>query len=174
MKDPVGVAAGKCRINGVAVGAGLAVVGLVQVVAAGGIDELRIAGPFSHYQTFAGVLLLCDLLALAALGLTKPDIAFYFHKGGKLAEQRVVDQRVSAVMDGISAACAQTHSMYMLRQPYEGNRLAEIVCKSAAQAGDDCPILGLFHLGNLTRIDESRDADVRDEAFFEKLRDFCA
>ena len=110
--------------------------------------------------------------ALAALGLTKPDIAFYFHKGGKLAEQRVVDQRVSAVMDGISAACAQTHSMYMLRQPYEGNRLAEIVCKSAAQAGDDCPILGLFHLGNLTRIDESRDADVRDEAFFEKLRDF--
>ena len=110
--------------------------------------------------------------ALAALGLTKPDIAFYFHKGGKLAEQRVVDQRVSAVMDGISAACAQTHSMYMLRQPYEGNRLAEIVCKSAAQAGDDCPILGLFHLGNLTRIDESREADVRDEAFFEKLSAF--
>ena len=110
--------------------------------------------------------------ALAALGLTKPDIAFYFHKGGKLAEQRVVDQRVGAVMDGISAACAQTHSMYMLRQPYEGNRLAEIVCKSAAKAGEDCPILGLFHLGNLTRIDESRDADVRDEAFFEKLSAF--
>ena len=110
--------------------------------------------------------------ALAALGLTKPDIAFYFHKGGKLAEQRVVDQRVSAVMDGISAACAQTNSIYMLRQPYEGNRLAEIVCKSAAQAGDDCPILGLFHLGTLTRIDESRDADVRDDAFFEKLSAF--
>ncbi len=110
--------------------------------------------------------------ALAALGLTRPDIAFYFHKGGKLSEQRVVDQRVSAVMDGISAACAQTHSIYMIRQPYEGNRLAEIVCKSAAAAGEDCPILGLFHLGNLTRIDESRDADVRDAAFFEKLSAF--
>lgn len=110
--------------------------------------------------------------ALLALGLKKPDIAFYFHKGGKLADQRVVDQRVSAVMDGISAACAQTESMYMLRQPYEGNRLAELVCKSAAQAGDDCPILGLFHLGNLTRIDELRGADVRDDAFFEKLTAF--
>ena len=110
--------------------------------------------------------------ALAALGLTRPDIAFYFHKGGKLSEQRVVDQRVNAVMDGISAACAQTHSIYMIRQPYEGNRLAEIVCKSAAAAGEDCPILGLFHLGNLTRIDESRDADVRDAAFFEKLSAF--
>ncbi|MEE2775298.1 MAG: O-antigen ligase family protein [Acidobacteriota bacterium] len=52
----------------VLLGTGLAVVGLVQVVAAGGIDELRIAGPFSHYQTYAGVLLLCDLLALASLG----------------------------------------------------------------------------------------------------------
>ena len=33
--------------------------------------------------------------ALTALGLTKPDIAFYFHKGGKLAEERVAERRAA-------------------------------------------------------------------------------
>lgn len=107
---------------------------------------------------------------LKALGLTKPDIAFDFHKGGKLADGvPVVDQRVRAVMDGISAACAQTHSIYMLRAPYAGNRLAEIVCKSAQQQGPDCPVVGFFHLGTLTRIDPSREEDKRDEEFCQKL-----
>ncbi|MDX1381994.1 MAG: O-antigen ligase family protein [Thermoanaerobaculia bacterium] len=53
----------------VAVGALLAVYGLGQMwVGTGGLDlGHRIPGPFSHYQTFAGVLLLCDVLGLALL-----------------------------------------------------------------------------------------------------------
>eukprot|EP00908_Phaeocystis_cordata_P022270 Transcript_4692.p1 GENE.Transcript_4692~~Transcript_4692.p1 ORF type:complete len:869 (-),score=149.70 Transcript_4692:527-3061(-) len=57
----------------------------------------------------------------------------------------------------------------MLRAPYAGNRLAEIVCKSAQQQGPDCPVVGFFHLGTLTRIDPSREEDKRDEEFCQKL-----
>jgi O-antigen ligase len=62
-------AARRVRDGLVALGALLAVWGLAQVWQGGqGLDlARRIPGPFSHYQTFAGVLLLCDLLALAAL-----------------------------------------------------------------------------------------------------------
>jgi O-antigen ligase len=48
-------------------GAGIALYGLAQFLYGYGGLEHRIRGPFSHWMTFAGVLLLCDLLALARL-----------------------------------------------------------------------------------------------------------
>jgi O-antigen ligase len=53
----------------VLMGALVAALGLAQVVAGAAGVELgrRMAGPFSHYQTFAGVLLLCAALAFARL-----------------------------------------------------------------------------------------------------------
>ncbi|HVR29721.1 MAG TPA: O-antigen ligase family protein [Thermoanaerobaculia bacterium] len=50
-------------------GALVAALGLAQVaIGAAGVEVARrIPGPFSHYQTFAGVLLLCAALALARL-----------------------------------------------------------------------------------------------------------
>ncbi len=54
-------------VNGLVImGAALAAMGLIQLgVGAAGLDlERRLIGPFSHYQTFAGVLLLCDMLIL--------------------------------------------------------------------------------------------------------------
>jgi O-antigen ligase len=51
------------------VGALLAGAGLAQFLAGyGGIDR-RIRGPFSHYMTFSGLLLICDLLLVAAMVL---------------------------------------------------------------------------------------------------------
>jgi O-antigen ligase len=47
---------------------GEAVVGLVQLVAAGGPDLAhRIQGTFSHYMTFSGILMIADLVLLARL-----------------------------------------------------------------------------------------------------------
>jgi O-antigen ligase len=55
----------------IAVGALLAGVGLAQyLVGYGGIDR-RIRGPFSHYMTFSGLLLICDLLLIASLLLSR-------------------------------------------------------------------------------------------------------
>jgi O-antigen ligase len=55
----------------VLVGALLAGAGLVQFLFGyGGIDR-RIRGPFSHYMTFSGLLLICDLLLIASLALGK-------------------------------------------------------------------------------------------------------
>lgn len=51
----------------VAVGAGVAVWGLSQYLLGFGDLDHRIRGPFSHYMTFAGFLLLTDLLLVAAL-----------------------------------------------------------------------------------------------------------
>jgi O-antigen ligase len=50
-------------------GAVIAAFGLFQIVAGGAGVELgkRMPGPFSHYQTFAGVILLCAVLSLARL-----------------------------------------------------------------------------------------------------------
>jgi len=51
----------------IVVGAGLAATGLAQyLMGYGGLDK-RIRGPFSHYMTFSGLLLICDLLLVAAL-----------------------------------------------------------------------------------------------------------
>jgi O-antigen ligase len=50
-------------------GAGIALYGLAQFLYGYGGLEHRIRGPFSHWMTFAGVLLLCDLLALARLAV---------------------------------------------------------------------------------------------------------
>ena len=51
----------------IGVGALLAGAGLAQyLVGYGGIDR-RIRGPFSHYMTFSGFLLICDLLLIASL-----------------------------------------------------------------------------------------------------------
>jgi O-antigen ligase len=53
----------------IVMGALVAALGLLQVVGgAAGVDlARRMPGPFSHYQTFAGVLLLCAALAFARL-----------------------------------------------------------------------------------------------------------
>lgn len=49
------------------VGCGLALWGMGQYLVGYGDLAHRIRGPFSHYMTFAGVLLLCDVLLLARL-----------------------------------------------------------------------------------------------------------
>lgn len=51
----------------VAAAAGVAAYGLAQLSAGYGGIEHRIRGPFSHYMTFSGVLLLADLFLLAGL-----------------------------------------------------------------------------------------------------------
>lgn len=51
----------------VIVGGIVAVVGLVQVMGHFGDPAHRIRGPFSHYMTFAGFLLICDLLLISSL-----------------------------------------------------------------------------------------------------------
>jgi len=58
----------------VVMGALVAALGLAQVAAgAAGVEVgRRIPGPFSHYQTFAGVLLLCAALALGRLVCGRP------------------------------------------------------------------------------------------------------
>ena len=55
----------------IGVGTLLAAAGLAQyLVGYGGIDK-RIRGPFSHYMTFSGLLLICDLLLIAAVILNR-------------------------------------------------------------------------------------------------------
>jgi O-antigen ligase len=51
----------------VGVGAVLAVAGLTQYLFGYGDLQRRIRGPFSHYMTFSGFLLLCDLLLIASM-----------------------------------------------------------------------------------------------------------
>jgi O-antigen ligase len=52
----------------IAMGAVFAVYGLVETALEGAVGlATRPHGPFSHYQTFAGVLLLCDLVVISAL-----------------------------------------------------------------------------------------------------------
>lgn len=51
----------------IAVGALLAAAGLAQYLAGYGSLDRRIRGPFSHYMTFSGLLLICDLLLIAGL-----------------------------------------------------------------------------------------------------------
>jgi O-antigen ligase len=53
------------------VGTAIAVDGLAQLFAGYGGLENRIRGPFSHWMTFAGVLLLCDLLLVARLAVDR-------------------------------------------------------------------------------------------------------
>jgi O-antigen ligase len=71
---PLGVALvrGEARVRQVvdgvgAVGGLVAVAGLAQFLAGFGDIERRIRGPFSHWMTFSGFLLLCDLLLFASL-----------------------------------------------------------------------------------------------------------
>jgi len=55
-------------VDGVcAVGGLVALAGLAQYLSGFGDIERRIRGPFSHWMTFSGFLLLCDLLLVAAL-----------------------------------------------------------------------------------------------------------
>ncbi len=51
----------------IGVGAVLACAGLFQYLLGYGDLDRRIRGPFSHYMTFSGFLLLCDLLLLASM-----------------------------------------------------------------------------------------------------------
>ena len=53
----------------VAVGALIAVDGLAQLLYGYGGIDLRIRGPFSHWMTYAGVLLICDLLLMVRLAV---------------------------------------------------------------------------------------------------------
>jgi O-antigen ligase len=55
----------------IVVGALFAGAGLAQFQAAYGGIERRIRGPFSHYMTFSGLLLICDLLLIASLAMGK-------------------------------------------------------------------------------------------------------
>jgi O-antigen ligase len=61
----------RCRLvveSIVAIGTLFALYGLAETWWQGGVGlESRPRGPFSHYQTFAGVLLLCDLVVISAL-----------------------------------------------------------------------------------------------------------
>ena len=61
----------RCRLvidSILAVGTLFALYGLIETWWQGGVGlETRPRGPFSHYQTFAGVLLLCDLVVIAAM-----------------------------------------------------------------------------------------------------------
>ena len=54
-------------------GAAVAVWGLLQLLSGMGDVESRIRGPFSHYMTFAGFLLVVDLLLVARLLARRPD-----------------------------------------------------------------------------------------------------
>lgn len=54
------------------VGTGVAISGLFQVLIGYGDIDRRIRGPFSHYMTFAGTLLLLDLMLVARLLLRRP------------------------------------------------------------------------------------------------------
>jgi O-antigen ligase len=55
-------------VDGLAIiGAGFALLGLAQYLVDYGDIDRRIRGPFSHYMTFAGVLMLCSMLVLARL-----------------------------------------------------------------------------------------------------------
>ena len=55
-------------VDGLSVVAGLvALAGLVQLLVGYGALDRRIRGPFSHWMTFSGFLLLCDLLLVARL-----------------------------------------------------------------------------------------------------------
>ncbi len=56
----------------VLVGAAVAVSGLLQLAAGYGDLERRIRGPFSHYMTFAGCLLLIDMVLVARLLARRP------------------------------------------------------------------------------------------------------
>jgi O-antigen ligase len=55
----------------VAVGALIALYGLAQLLYGYGDLDRRIRGPFSHWMTYAGVLLICDLLLLARLAVNR-------------------------------------------------------------------------------------------------------
>ena len=83
----------------------------------------------------------------------------------------MTENRIHAVLDGIADACAQTKSLFLLRQPFKGNVLAELVCDSARKRGN-CPVLGLFHPGTLSFIDESKPPDTRDKKFFEAYNEW--
>ncbi len=85
-------------------------------------------------------------------------------------QDEVVCNRVQTVLDGIADACAQTNSIFLLRQPFQGNKLSEMVCKAARNQGD-CPVVGLFHLGNFSRIDPTRPADPRDESSIKLIKE---
>ena len=53
----------------IAIGALLAGAGLAQYLVGYGALDRRIRGPFSHYMTFSGLLLICDLLLVASMVL---------------------------------------------------------------------------------------------------------
>jgi hypothetical protein len=106
---------------------------------------------------------------LKAVGIPKPDLSFMFDKGSDIGSSVVVD-RVRGVIDGITDACAQTNSLYLLRAPFRGNKLSEIVCESAQHG--QCPVLGLFHRKNILRIDPTAQEDPRNEDFYKQLKKF--
>ncbi|HEX7184580.1 MAG TPA: O-antigen ligase family protein [Thermoanaerobaculia bacterium] len=57
-------------VNGmIVVGALLAATGLAQYLIGYGDIDRRIRGPFSHYMTFSGFLLICDLLVFASMAV---------------------------------------------------------------------------------------------------------
>ena len=126
--------------------------------------------------------------AMKALGVDIPDIVFFFDKGHNVDEHRsdgtilagteatvthgnarVVEERVRAVVDGISEACGQTASLYVLQQAFYYNRLAKIAIESAA-SHDFCPSLSMLTPDELHYLDPSRDEDTRTLVHFQEQK----
>ena len=77
------------------VGGGVAVWGLAQYLTGFGEINARIRGPFSHWMTFSGFLLLCDLLMVSALLFR--GAALRRRGGGSMAGWLAVGWRAAAV-----------------------------------------------------------------------------
>ena len=122
--------------------------------------------------------------AMKALGVDIPDIVFFFDKGHNVDEHRsdgtprgpvthgnarVVEERVRAVVDGISEACGQTASLYVLQKAFYYNRLAKIAIESAA-SHDFCPSLSMLTPDELHYLDRSRDEYTRTLVHFQEQK----
>eukprot|EP00546_Thalassionema_frauenfeldii_P011103 CAMPEP_0178909672 /NCGR_PEP_ID=MMETSP0786-20121207/8661_1 /TAXON_ID=186022 /ORGANISM="Thalassionema frauenfeldii, Strain CCMP 1798" /LENGTH=962 /DNA_ID=CAMNT_0020581817 /DNA_START=143 /DNA_END=3032 /DNA_ORIENTATION=+ len=67
------------------------------------------------------------------------------------------ETRVMNILDGISQACSQTSAVYLLTDPFRGNKMAEMACRSASQAGGGVVYsLGLFVCDEFTKVDQTK------------------
>ena len=123
---------------------------------------------------------------LKALGLDPPQLAFSYDKGYGIAppsagdaglaltcagacmppdapNKRLIEERVRAVLDGISDACAQTSSIHVLQRPFLTNKLSELVCDSCrGRAG--CVTLGMFTAESFTSLAAPGTDEAKKEA----------
>ena len=100
-----------------AVGGCLALVGLVQFLLGWGDIERRIRGPFSHYMTFAGVLLLCSFLLLAHLGTGQGWRSRWRWAALVLMQWAIVASLTRSAWLALAAGLALFALVKLLRQP---------------------------------------------------------